>query len=87
MQDKKFTDANGKILNVSLIGFFRIPEFEKEYIMYGLVDEEPNNENGHVLFGEVVRTEDTVQILGILKEEKEVVVAYYNEIANQLGGE
>lgn len=55
--------------------------------MYGLVDDDITNENGHVLLGEVIRKEDSIQVLGILPAEKDLVVAYYNEISNQVGGE
>lgn len=86
MKNTIVKDANGNDIVVSIIGFFEIPELEKEFVMYGLVDENPNNDTGLVLLGEVVRNEDAIQILGILKEEKDLVVAYYNEISNQIGG-
>lgn len=53
--------------------------------MYSLVDDETNDE-GHVILGEVVRENGDVQILGIESSEKDLVVAYYNEIETQLGG-
>lgn len=86
MKDLKVKDSKGNDFNISLIGFFRIPDIEKEYIMYSLTDENPNNDTGHVLLGEVVRDEENIQILGILENEKDMVVAYYNEISNQIGG-
>ena len=51
------------------------------------MDDDSNNSNGAMLLGEVVRNGDNIEILGILKEEKDLVVAYYNEISTQLGGE
>ena len=88
MKEMKIYDANGNQINVSVIGMFRIPDLEKEYVMYSLMDDDVNNENAGVLLGEVVRDEDgNIQVLGILSEEKDVVVAYYNEIADQLGGD
>lgn len=88
MKEMKICDANGNQINVSVIGMFRIPDLEKEYVMYSLMDDDVNNENAGVLLGEVVRDEDgNIQVLGILSEEKDVVVAYYNEIADQLGGD
>lgn len=87
MKDLRFKDSNGNILNVSPIGFFKIPDLEKEYIMYSLTDENPNNIYGNILLGEVNRIDDyNIIIEGILDSEKEMVVAYYNEISNQLGG-
>lgn len=87
MKDLRFKDSNGNILNVSPIGFFKIPDLEKEYIMYSLTDEDPNNIYGNILLGEVNRIDDyNIIIEGILDSEKEMVVAYYNEISNQLGG-
>ena len=88
MEDFMIKDSDGDMMNISLIGSFRISELEKEYIMYSLVDDDENNENGHILLGEIVRGDDgNVQVLGILPEEKDLVVAYYNEISTQLGGE
>ena len=88
MEDFMIKDSDGDMMNISLIGSFRISELEKEYIMYSLVDDDENNENGHILLGEIVRMDDgNVQVLGILPEEKDLVVAYYNEISTQLGGE
>ena len=83
----KYTNANGENINVENIGFFTIPELDKEYIMYSLTDDNKENDMGHVLLGEVIRNEDNIQILGILSEEKDLVVAFYNEISKQIGGE
>lgn len=87
MKDLKFKDSTGNYINISLIGFFRIPDLEKEYIMYSITDENIDNKYGHILLGEVIRNDDdSIQILGILDSEKDMVVAYYNEISNQIGG-
>ena len=83
----KYTNANGENINVENIGFFTIPELDKEYIMYSLTDDNKENDMGHVLLGEVIRNEDNIQILGILSEEKDLVVAFYNEISKQIVGE
>ena len=45
---------NGNFINVSVLGMFRIPDLEKQYIMYALEDDDPYNENGAVLLGEVI---------------------------------
>ena len=81
----KVKDKNGNKVEVSMLGMFRIPDLEKQYIMYGLVDDDPYNENGGVLLGEVIGEGENMQIVGILEEEKELVVAYYNEISKQIG--
>lgn len=78
---------DGKRIDITAIGFFAVPDLEKEYIMYSVMDDDSNNSNGAMLLGEVVRNGDNIEILGILKEEKDLVVAYYNEISTQLGGE
>ncbi|MBQ8659948.1 MAG: hypothetical protein IJ475_03840 [Bacilli bacterium] len=88
MKDMKITDAKGNSVNVSVIGRFRIPDLYKEYVMYSMLDDDPYNENGGVLLGEVlVKDDGTYEVTGILNEEKDVVLAYYNEIAEQFGGE
>ena len=86
MREINFKDENGNNINISLMGFFRVPQLEKEFIMYSLVDDDETNEDGHVILGEVVREGGDVQILGIESNEKDLVVAYYNEIETQLGG-
>lgn len=86
MKEITIKDNDGNNLNISVIGFFRIPELEKEFVMYGLVDDDETKENGHVLLGEVIREEDNIRIEGIESEEKDLVVAYYNEVINQIGG-
>jgi hypothetical protein len=87
MAEITIKDKKGNNLNISVIGFFRIPELEKEFVMYGLMDDDKNNETGHVLLGEVIREEDNIIIDGIDSEEKDLVVAYYNEVINQIGDE
>lgn len=86
MEEITIKDKDGNNLNISVIGFFKIPELEKEFVMYGLVDDDETNEDGHVLLGEVIREEDNIRIDGIESEEKDLVVAYYNEVINQIGG-
>ena len=86
MKDIRFVDESGKEMTISLIGYFKISELGKEFIMYSMVDDDSNNDIGHVILGEVVREEGVVQILGIESEEKDMVLAYYNEISNQIGG-
>ena len=83
----KVKDQNGNFINVSVLGMFRIPDLEKQYIMYALEDDDPYNENGAVLLGEVIGEGENMQIGGILPEEKDIVVAYYNEISEQVGEE
>lgn len=87
MNNYNFKDSSGLGMNISVIGFFTVPDLEKEYIMYSMMDNNPRNENGAVLLGEVVRDGENATILGIKKEEQKLVVAYYNEISKQLGGE
>ena len=87
MESIKYRDSQGNNLDISVMGYFKIDELEKEYIMYGAIDDNQDNDEGHVLLGEVVRDGDVVQILGILPEEEEIVVAYYNEISKQIGDE
>lgn len=84
MKEIKYKNEKGEEISISNLGFFTIPDLEKEYIMYGITEE--NNELGKVLLGEVIRDGNTIKILGILESEKELVVAYYNEISNQIGG-
>ena len=86
MKDIKYIDDSGKEITVSVIGYFRIKELEKEFIMYSLVDNDINDDSGHVILGEVVKENGVVQILGIESEERDMVLAYYNEISNQIGG-
>lgn len=80
-----YKDEKGNNINISLIGFFKIEQLEKEFIMYSIIDDDKNNLDGYILLGEVLRNNDSIQILGIKENEKELVLAYYNEISKQLG--
>ena len=81
-----FTDSNNNIMNIEAIKIFKIDELGKEYIIYSIMDNDDSNPDGEVLFGEILRGDDSIQVLGILPEDEDIVIAYYNEIKNQLGG-
>ena len=81
-----YTDQNGKVMNIEAIKIFKIDELGKEYIIYSIMDNDDSNPDGELLFGEIIRNDDSIQILGILPNEENIVIAYYNEIKNQLGG-
>ena len=80
-------NEQGENINISVLGTFSIPDLNKEYMMYSMVDENEENSLGAVLLGEIIRDEDKLQVVGIPEEEKEMVVAYYNEVSEQMGGE
>ena len=81
-----YTDQNGNTMNIEAIKIFKIDELGKEYIIYSIMDNDDSNPDGELLFGEIIRNDDSIQILGILPNEENIVIAYYNEIKNQLGG-
>ena len=89
MEEKHITIKNeqGQNINISVIGSFRIPDVEKEFMMYSMVDENKDNSLGAVLLGEVIRDGDSMEVVGVRDDEKEMVVAYYNELSEQMGGE
>lgn len=74
-------------ITISLIGTFKIPILEKEFIIYSLVDDNPDNLEGEIMLGEIIRKNKSIQVVGIESEEKDLVVAFYNEISKQLGDE
>ena len=81
-----FIDSNNNTINIEAIKIFKINELGKEYIIYSIIDNNDSNPEGELLFGEIVRNDDSIQVLGILPDEEDIVIAYYNEIRNQLGG-
>ena len=81
-----FIDSNNNTINIEAIKIFKIDELGKEYIIYSIMDNDDSNPEGELLFGEIVRNNDSIQVLGILPDEEDIVIAYYNEIKNQLGG-
>ena len=81
-----YTDQNGNVMNIEAIKIFKIDELGKEYIIYSIMDNDDSNPDGELLFGEIIRNDDSIQILGILPNEENIVIAYYNKIKNQLGG-
>lgn len=72
-------------ITISLIGTFKIDALNKEFIIYSLTDAIDENPNGEIILGELVREENNIQVLGIEKEEQDLVVAFYNEISKQIG--
>ena len=86
MKEIIYKDKNGNNVPASVLGFFKIEELNKEFVMYSIVDDNVEEDDCVILLGEVVREDDDVQILGIDENEKDLVVAYYNEIASQIGG-
>ena len=86
MKEIIYKDKNGNNVTASVLGFFKIEELNKEFVMYSIVDDNVEEDDCVILLGEVVRDDDDVQILGIDENEKDLVVAYYNEIASQIGG-
>lgn len=87
MKDITYKNEEGNIITISVIGFFKVPELEKEFIMYSFTDDDSSKQNGLVLLGEIIKEEDNIQILGIDSNEKDLVLAYYNEVINQIGEE
>lgn len=87
MREINYKNDDGKTINVSVMGYFRIAELEKEFIMYSLVDDDSSNDTGHILIGEVIKENDyDYKIVGVKSNEKDMVLAYYNEISEQVGG-
>ena len=85
--DYKVKNEKGEIVSVKVLGFFKIGSLDKEYVMYSIMDDNPDSKMGAVLLGEVIRGEgNTIQILDLLEEEIDMVVEAYNEIATQIGG-
>ena len=80
-------NEDGKEITISVVGEFKVPELEKEYVIYSVVDNDDNNDIGHILIGEVERSEDGIKVLGIKEDEKDLVLAFYNEISSQVGEE
>lgn len=87
MKDITYKNEEGNIITISVIGFFKVPELEKEFIMYSFTDDDSSKQNGLVLLGEIIKEEDNIQILGIDSNKKDLVLAYYNEVINQIGEE
>jgi len=87
MEELKYVDADGNNVNISVIGFFEIPDLEKEYAIYSIDTQDKNNENGYIMLGEVIKDKENKKVVGILENEKELVMAYYNEVIMQTGGE
>ena len=87
MEMIKVKNDQGKEITIKSLGTFRIEELGKEYVMYSLNDDKPETHLGAILLGELVTDENgNYQVLGILDSEKEMVLAFYNEISNQVGG-
>ncbi len=80
-------NEQGENINITVIGTFEIPDLKKEYMMYSMEDENEENSLGAILIGELLKDEDKIKVAGVPEVEKEMVVAYYNEVSEQMGGE
>jgi len=80
-------DNNQNDIEISVLGEFKVDALQKEYIMYSIISSDENIKDGRVLIGEVNRDENGVQVLGIKEEEKELVLAFFYEIAEQIENE
>lgn len=80
-------DENQNDIEISILGEFKINELEKEYIMYSIIDKDEEVTEGKVIIGEVIRDENSVQVIGIKEDEKDLVLAFFNEISEQIGNE
>ena len=88
MDEIKVKNDEGKEITVKSLGTFRVEDLGKEFIMYSLNDDKPETELGAILLGELIQDEEgNYQVVGILDSEREMVLAFYNEIATQVGGE
>lgn len=86
MSEYSVRNAEGETINATFLCTFNIPDLDKEYVIYSINDDNPESKLGAILLGEVVRNGDDVQVLGIKKDEQELVVAYYNELKSKIGG-
>jgi uncharacterized protein YrzB (UPF0473 family) len=87
MDELKVKNEEGKEITVKSLGTFRVEELGKEFVMYSLNDDKPETELGAILLGELIQDDDgNYQVVGILDSEREMVLAFYNEISTQIGG-
>ena len=45
MKDITYKNEEGNIITISVIGFFKVPELEKEFIMYSCTDDDSSKQN------------------------------------------
>ena len=77
-------DENNNDIKVSCLGIFQIPGLDKQYIIYSLIND--NSDKAAVLIGEyIIDSNGNHKVLGVKESEKDLVIAYSNEIINQLG--
>jgi hypothetical protein len=80
-------DENQNDIVISVLGEFKIDALEKEFIMYSIVNMDEDVTDGRIIIGEVIRDNDNVQVVGIKEEEKELVLAFFYEITEQIENE
>ena len=80
-------DENQNDIVISVLGEFKIDALEKEFIMYSIVNMDEDVTDGIIIIGEVIRDNDNVQVIGIKEEEKELVLAFFYEITEQIENE
>lgn len=74
-------DENDNDLTVELLLSFKLEELGKEYIVYTINDDNVS-EDVTVLISEIAYENGIQKIVPIKEEEKEMVLAFYNDIRN-----
>lgn len=74
-------------LNIDLIGSFKETNLNKEFVVYSIMDDNTDNERCNLLIGELITDGEEKQIVGIKEEDKGLVLARYNELILNMGGE
>lgn len=83
----KVKKEDGSYILVETLGFFEVPELEKEYVMHSILDDKENTEMGAIMISEVIKLDNgEVEIKDIEEDEIDLVMAFYNEIEKQVGG-
>lgn len=83
MNIKQVVGEDGSILTIEILIGFKVEEYDKQYVAYTLNDDNVS-ETVNVFINEIDYSGDKPRISGIKEEEKERVIAIYNEIKNNI---
>lgn len=76
----------GQTIKINIIARFKIEEYDKEYLVYTINDDGVSEEVTVFITG-VVEIDGKIELRLIPEEEKEVVLAFYDNLRDTATGE
>lgn len=80
---KEVINEMGQSVKIDIIGQFRIDEVDREYVIYTLNDD-GTSEELIILIAQIVTEDEKIKIISIPDKERNMVVAFFNNIKDNI---